>query len=152
MRNLDLSKTDKPTIEVPANEQAELLAKMEPLTTPALSVIRRNIAAKKVCVMCATKEPKKLNVSGRCISCDGAGMTDDFDKQKWAAEQVLGRKLPMPKAVEMRISDNKDKEELAKAFKDFSEDDVESMLSSLNKRLRDNRKADVTIHEIAEEA
>jgi hypothetical protein len=144
------SQDNKNVIEVAANEQAALLLKLDPDVNPAFTVVRKNLTAKKVCAMCLDGEPKKLNINARCLSCDGVGLLDDFEKQKWASEQVLGRKIPMPKAIEMKVTDAKDKEDLMKDAKGMSADQARAALKDLDRRFKEAGRKQV-IQEVVEE-
>lgn len=144
-----VSKT-APVIELNAGEQQDILNKLGRLTKKSLNVISKAVIATKVCGFCLDNKPRRKNLAGNCASCNGLGVVDDFERNKWGAEQILGRKLPMPKSIEMKLEDKRDKEELIKAFKGIHRADAEKMLAEMDRQLKNNMSRDVSILEVSD--
>lgn len=89
---------------------------IKPLWKPTLTEVKENLNAVQPCNFCLSGTPKKTNGEGRCLMCDGKSVVPDRDR-RWRAVLFIGdRHAPTPKAVEMRIDDNRDNEELLKQY------------------------------------
>lgn len=120
-KHLDVAASSTPAVEVSQEEQRQLLEKLGGMTRKALAKIYENLVATKLCYMCLGRpgdcqDPLKRGEDGKCVNCAGVGRVPDFEKNKWAVNEVMARKLPMPKAIEMRVDDKTDKVALAKFF------------------------------------
>src|SRR3990167_5017502 len=91
-----------------------------------------SLESKLVCNGCIDDRPKKLNAEGFCAWCAGTGYVPDKDQRNVAFKEALARLSPAPKAVEMRIDDNRDKEELMNLYKGKSKEEVDALLEKLN--------------------
>lgn len=139
-------------IEVGQEEQQKVLDELGTLTKKSIDVIRKAVIATKVCAFCVDGKSKKINKDGNCASCNGNGVVDDFDRNKWGAEQVLGRKLPMPKAIEMRLDDKRDKEELVKSFSGLkNKAELEKMLDMLESNVTSASRMEPILSEVTED-
>lgn len=140
---------EKRTLAISSFEQHNILKEMKEFLTECKSVLKKSFVAKVPCKMCLSGKPMKLNAEGKCLSCDGVDVIDDHDRQKWAFEQVYGRFCPMPKSVEMRLEDNRDKEELAPGIESIKDPaKVDEMLRMMDQAVG----SDLTVVGIDESA
>lgn len=138
-------------IQVDPAEQEHLQSKLGRLSKKSIDVIAKAIVAKKACGFCLDDKPRRKNKDGKCAACNGAGEIDDFERNKWGAEQVLNRKLPIPKAVSMVLDDKRDKEKLAAAFRNMSKEKVLKLLGQMDRSLAAAERMDRTLLETVEE-
>ncbi len=141
-------------MQLEAREKKILDEKIGRLSDRAVRVIFNSLNAKKPCYLCvgANREPKKKDENGNCYFCAGTGLVDDFERNRWASEQVLGRRLPMPKAVEMKISDTGDKAALAAALRKMDPTKILEMEKMFNSELDRISHLPSVLVEAAEEA
>jgi hypothetical protein len=143
-------------ISVPREEQKELLGKLGKMSPKAINVIFEALVAQTLCPMCwgrktEEKAPLKVDDLGRCVNCKDAHYVADFEKNKWAANEILGRKLPMPKAIEMKVDDGVDRAELARAFLSMPKEDVMALHRTFNHALENVQKKAILV-QVVEEA
>ncbi len=148
-RHVDHKVQDQAVLDVSQKEQADLLDKLGSMTRKALRVIYEAIVATKLCYMCLGRpgtdhEPLKCDSLGKCLNCAGSGRVPDFDRNKWGVNEVMARKLPMPKAIEMRVEDKTDKLALAKLFMGMKKDDVLAMEKLWNSEVQRLSKLPMT--------
>jgi hypothetical protein len=141
-------------MQLEAREKRILDEKVGRLSDKAVRVIFKALTAEKPCYICvgANREPKKKDEHGNCYFCGGTGLVDDFERNKWGSEQVLGRRLPMPKAVEMKISDSGDKAALAAALRKMDPSKILEMQNMFNAELDRISKMPSVLVEAEEEA
>ena len=153
-KHSDVQKSET-VISVQSDEHQELLERLDPGIKPAIRVILKAVIARKPCPSCTKKGKKDYakNKLGDCAVCSGTEQVDDFERNKWGVEQLLGRKLPTPKAVEMRVEDKSDRKELARIFHEtMGVEQLESALSEIDRRLGlSHRKMVVGATDIVEE-
>ncbi len=95
-----------------------------------------SLDAKLVCNACLEGSPRKKNEKGVCAFCDGTGYVPDKDQRNVAFKEAIARLSPAPKSVEMRIDDNRDKEELMKQYEGLPKEEVDRLLEQMNLRVR----------------
>lgn len=91
-----------------------------------------SLESKLVCNGCIEGKPRKENTEGKCAHCNGEGYVPDKEQRNMAFKEVVARLSPAPKAVEMRIDDNRDKEELMKKYEGMPKEEVERLLAQMD--------------------
>jgi hypothetical protein len=127
-------------VEVSQEEQKQLLDSMSGMARKAVRKVFENLVAEKLCYMCLGRPgeistPLKVGDDGKCVNCLGKGRVADFEKNKWAVNEILARKIPMPKAIEMKLEDKTDKAALAQVFLGLSKQQVLDLERGFNKQL-----------------
>lgn len=120
-RHADATGAQAQALEVSQEEQKQLLESMSGMARKAIKKVFENLVATKLCYMCLGRPgtdtlPLKVDENGKCVNCLGAGRVADFERNRWAVNEILARKIPMPKAIEMRVEDKSDRAALAKIF------------------------------------
>ena len=101
------------------------------LKEQAMKWWKTSLDSKIVCNGCLDETPRKKNKAGACAYCDGSGYVADKEQRNMAFKEVIARLSPAPKAVEMKIDDNRDKEELMKKYEGMPKEEVEKLLAQM---------------------
>jgi hypothetical protein len=83
------------------------------LSKKAFKNIDNALTANMPCSYCNEQgKASKMDDEGKCIKCHGTKLVEDFEKRKWATEEVAKRVSPPPKAVEMQVEQASSVEDL----------------------------------------
>lgn len=107
---------DKKGVDVTEEDREKARGRRKGLIDPSYDEVDAALKAVKLCGACLTGEPKKKNVEGKCLMCAGVGLVRDHDQRKWAAELVINRADPAPKAIEAKIDDSRNNNALLEKY------------------------------------
>ena len=106
------------------------------LKEKAMAWWKKSLEATLVCNGCLDERPRKKNKDGVCAFCNGEGYVPDKDQRNMAFKEVVARLSPAPKSVEMKIDDNRDKEDLMKKYENMPKEEVERLMAQMDIRVK----------------
>lgn len=124
--------TKKNTLNNIDKERQKVLRQFFNLDEPAIAHIKQSLTASRICTYCNSKgEAAKQDKAKKCLECHGTMQVPDVQRRNWAADEVVSRIAPKPKAVEMVVDEKRDLLEFTTDLQNKSDKEIKEIINDL---------------------